>query len=170
MLRQQLTDGAHELAPRVNLKELRPPQWAPLVNPSQAIDDICRSLASQGLSFLVAAGDVNDHESITEGIPSNADVWQEERVGLVNLVWHRNVKLWPGYVPRSREVDQPDGLLLEQILGLRDIRWPPVPSSNFGDCSKYWPGWRTAFYLAPSRSARYFSSPISLHHAEATGP
>ena len=24
VLRQQLTDGAHELAPRVNLKELRP--------------------------------------------------------------------------------------------------------------------------------------------------
>ena len=59
VLRQQLTDGAHELAPRVNLKELRPPQGAPLVNPSKAIGDLCRSLASQGLSLFVAAGDVN---------------------------------------------------------------------------------------------------------------
>ena len=37
VLRQQLTDRAHELAPRVNLKEHRPPQGAPLVNPSKAL-------------------------------------------------------------------------------------------------------------------------------------
>ena len=49
VLRQQLTDGAHELAPRVNLKELRPPQGAPLVNPSKAIGDLYRSLASYGV-------------------------------------------------------------------------------------------------------------------------
>ena len=67
MLCQQLTDGAHELAPRVNLKELRPPQGARLVNPSKAIGDLCRNLASQGLSLFVAAGEVNDRESITEG-------------------------------------------------------------------------------------------------------
>ena len=60
VLRQQLTDGAHELAPWVNLKELRPPQGAALVNPRQAIGDLCRGLASQGLSLFVAAGDVND--------------------------------------------------------------------------------------------------------------
>ena len=66
VLRQQLTDGAHELAPRVNLKELRPPQGTPLVNSSKAIGDLCRSLASQGLSLFVAACDVNDRESITE--------------------------------------------------------------------------------------------------------
>ena len=66
VLRQQLTDGTHELAPRVNLKELRPPQGATLVNQSKAISDLCRSLASQGHSLFVAAGDVNDRESITE--------------------------------------------------------------------------------------------------------
>ena len=70
VLRQQLTDGAHELPPRVNLKELWLPQGAPLVNPSKAIGDLCRSLASQGLSLFVAAGDVNDRESIAEGFPS----------------------------------------------------------------------------------------------------
>ena len=60
VLCQQLTDGAHELAPRVNLKELRPLQGAPLVNPSEAIGDLCRGLASHGLSLFVAAGDVKD--------------------------------------------------------------------------------------------------------------
>ena len=74
VLRQQLTDGAHELAPRVNLKEFGPPQGAPLVNPSKAIGDLCRSLASQGLSLFVAAGDVNDRESIAEGFLSYAVV------------------------------------------------------------------------------------------------
>ena len=67
VLRQQLTDGAHKLSPRDNLKEFWPPQGAPLVNPSKAIGDLCRSLASQGLSPFVAAGDVNDRESISEG-------------------------------------------------------------------------------------------------------
>ena len=61
VLRQLLTDGTHELLPL---------QGAPLVNPGKAIGDLCRSLASQGLSLFVAAGDVNDRESITEGFPS----------------------------------------------------------------------------------------------------
>ena len=52
LLRQQLTDGAHELTAGVNLKELRPPQGAPLVNRGKAIGDLCRSLPSQGLASL----------------------------------------------------------------------------------------------------------------------
>ena len=83
VLRQQLTDGAHELTAGVNLKELRPPQGAPLVIPDKAIGDLCRSYASQGLGLFVAAGDVNDRESITEGFPSYAVVWQEEQVCLM---------------------------------------------------------------------------------------
>ena len=42
---QQLVHRIHELAPRVNLQEFGPL----LVNPSQAIGELCRSLASQGL-------------------------------------------------------------------------------------------------------------------------
>ena len=76
----KLTDRAHELAPRVNLKEPRLPQRAPLVNPSKAIGDLCRSLVSQGLSLFVATSDVNDHEIITEGFLSFAVVWQKEKV------------------------------------------------------------------------------------------
>ena len=66
VLRQQLTDGAQELTVGINLKELRPPQGTPLVNPSKAIGDLYRSLASHGLSLFVAAGAVNDRESITK--------------------------------------------------------------------------------------------------------
>ena len=118
VLRQQLTDRAHELAPRVNLKELRPPQGALLVNPSKAIGDLCRSLASQGLILFVAAGDVNDRESIKEGFLSYAIVWQEEQVCFMELVWYRYVKFWPWYVSLSRQIDLPDGLLFEAVLGL----------------------------------------------------
>ena len=90
VLRQQLTDGAHELAPRVNLKELRPPKGAPLVYPSRP-SATSRILASQVLSLFVAAGDVNDRENITEGFLSYANVWQEEQVCLMDLVWYRHV-------------------------------------------------------------------------------
>ena len=51
---EQLAHRTHELAPRVNLKELRPPQGALLVNPRQSIGDLCRCLASQRLSLFVA--------------------------------------------------------------------------------------------------------------------
>ena len=117
VLRQQLSDGAHEPAPRVNLKELRPPQGAALVNPIEAIGDLCRSLASQGLSLFVAAGDVNDRESIMEGFLSYAVVWQEEQVCLINLVWYRHVKFRPWYMSWRRQIDLPDGLLFEPVLG-----------------------------------------------------
>ena len=118
VLRQQLTDGAHELAPRVNLKELRTPQRAPLVKPGKAISDLCRSLASQGLSLFVAAGDVNDRESLTEGFLTYAIAWQEEQVYLMDLVWYRHVKFRPRHVSWSRQIDLPDGLLFEPVLGL----------------------------------------------------
>ena len=116
--RQQLTDAAHKLAPRANLKKLRPLQGALLVNPSKGIGDLCRSLASQGLSLFVAACDVNDRDSITEDFPSYAVVWQEEQVGLMDLVWYRHVKFRPWYVLWSRQKDLPGGLLLEPVLGL----------------------------------------------------
>ena len=118
VLRQQLTDGAHELTTGINMKKLWPPQGASLVNPSKTIGDLCRSLASQGLSLFVAAGDVNDRESITEGFPSYAVVWQEMQVGLMDLVWYRHVKFRPWYVSWSRQIAMPDGLLLEPVLGL----------------------------------------------------
>ena len=114
VLRQQLTDGAHELAPRVNLKELQPPQGVPLVNPSKAIATSAAVLLVRGS----AAGDVNGRESITEGFLSYAIVWQEEQVCLMDLVWYRYVKFRPWYVSWSRQIDLPDGLLFKPVLGL----------------------------------------------------
>ena len=92
---EQLAHCTHEFAPRVNLKELRPPQGAPLVNPSQAIGNLCRGLASQRLSLFVARGNINDRESVAEGSPPYAVVWQKEQIRLVDLVGHRHVKLRP---------------------------------------------------------------------------
>ena len=53
VLRQQPTDGAHEFVPRVNLKELRSPQRAPLVNPSKAISDPAAVLLVRGSASLL---------------------------------------------------------------------------------------------------------------------
>ena len=64
VLCQQLVHRTQELAPRVNLKELRPPQGASLENLSQAIGDLFCSLACERLSLLEAAGDVNDRVSV----------------------------------------------------------------------------------------------------------
>ena len=119
VLCQQLTNGVHEFTAGVSLKELRPPQEAPLVNPDKAIGDLCRSLASQGLSLFVAAGDVNDRKSITEVFfPSFEVVRQEEQVCLKDLFWYRHVKFRPWYVSWSRQIDLSDGLLLAPVLGL----------------------------------------------------
>ena len=112
MFGEQLAHRTHELAPRVNLKELRSPQGAP----SQAIGDLCRSLTTQGLSLLVAAGDVNDSESVAEGFPSYAVVWQKEQIRLVALVRRGDVEFWSWYVPWGRAVDLPDACFLSQSL------------------------------------------------------
>ena len=36
----------------------------------------------------------------------------------MDLVWYRHVKFRPWYVPWSRQIDLPDGLLLELVPGL----------------------------------------------------
>ena len=111
---EQLAHRTHELAPRVNLKELRPPQGAPLVNPSQAIGNLCRGLASQRLSLFVARGHINDRESVAEGFPPYAVVWQKEQIRLVGLVRRGDVKLRPRYA----QWGMPNGLPFEPVLGL----------------------------------------------------
>ena len=83
VLCQQLAHCTHELAPRVNLKELRPLQRPPSVDPRQSIGDLCRGLASQRLSLFVAWGYINDPESVAEGFPPYAVVWQKEQIRLV---------------------------------------------------------------------------------------
>ena len=60
VLCQQLAHPAHELAPRVNLKELRPLQWPTSVDPRQSIGDLCCGLAGQRLNLFVTWGYIND--------------------------------------------------------------------------------------------------------------
>ena len=93
VLRQQLTDAAHELAPRVNLKELRPLQGAPLVNPSKARERNGR--------FSVLCGRLARRAGRLDG-PRLAPPRQTS--ALVCAV--------------GREVDLPDSLLFETVLGL----------------------------------------------------
>ena len=98
LFRQHLADCAHELSPRVNLEKLGPLQWPPSVDPRQGIGDLCCGLASQRLSLFVAAGDVNDRESIAKGLPPHAAMQQKEQVSFMDLVWLADIKL------RARDV------------------------------------------------------------------
>ena len=77
----------------------------------------------------------------------------------MDLVGHRHVKLRPRYAPWGRQIDLPDGLPFEPVLGLlfSHLR---APSSSLGGCSI---GQRA--YCRPW----YSSSPMSLQHADATG-
>ena len=168
MLCQQLTHCTNELSSRVNLKELRPPLGTPLVNPSQAIGDLCRSLANQRLSLLVAAGDVNDRESIAEGFSSYTVVWQEEQVGLMDLVWKPPRQI-SAVVCAFEQVESQSLACCSVTLAAAERFLMPVPFSIFWGCNKCPEGEQIASYLPPSRSARYSNSPISLKHSEATG-
>ena len=168
---EQLAHRTNELAPRVNLKELRPPKWAPLVNPSQAIGNLCRGLASQRLSLFVARDHINDRESVAEGFPPYAVVWQKEQIRLVGLVRRGDVKLRPRYAPwAGRKICQM-ACLLSQSLACCSVTFAAdasfsmagAPSSSLGGCSI---GQRAC---CRPLLLRYSSSLTSLQHAEATG-
>ena len=118
VLCQQLAHRTHELAPRINLKELRPLQRPPSADPRQSIGDLCRGLASQRLSLFVAWGYIDDRENVAEGFPPYEVVWQKEQIRLVDLVGHRHVKLRPRCAPWCGQIDLPDGLPFELVLGL----------------------------------------------------
>ena len=117
VLSKELANWPHKFTSRVNLKKLGPLQRPSSVDTRQGIGDLCCALASQRLSFLVAAGNVHDRESILISPPSHAVVRKEKEVSLMDLVWHPDIKLRSRYVPWSRQVDLPDSLLLEPVLG-----------------------------------------------------
>ena len=147
--------------------------WAtsmfPSVDPRQGISGLCCGLASERFSLFVADGDINDRESIAKGLPPHAVVCQKEHIRLMDLVWRGDVEFWSWNVPWSRQIDLPDSLLLEPVLGLLlsllwlRVFWSPlilpVASGAVVNASK----------LPPSRSARYSSKLISLQQASATG-
>ena len=90
----------------------------------------------------------------------------------MDLLGHHNVKLRPRYAPWGRQIDLPDGLPFEPVLGLllshlccrRQLLdgCEPLPGASWG-CSI---GQRA--YCRPLL-LRYSSSPTSLQHADATG-
>ena len=116
VLSKELANWPHKFTSRVNLKKLGPLQRPSSVDTRQGIGDLCCALASQRLSFLVAAGDVHDRESILISPPSHAVVRKEKEVSLMDLVWHPDIKLRSRYVPWSRQVDLPDSLFLQPVL------------------------------------------------------
>ena len=166
MFGEQLAHRAHELTPRVNLEKLRPLQCPPSVDARQSIGDLFSLFCGQRLGLFVARGHINDRESIAEGFPPNAVVWQKEQIRLVDLVGHRHVKLRPRYAPWGRQIDLPDGLPFEPqspLLKTPASRWLQAPSSSLGGCSI-----ELRAYCRPLL-LRYSSSLTSLQHADATG-
>ena len=119
MFCQKLACRTHKFASRVNLEKLGPLQRPPFVDARQGIGDLCCGLASKRLSLLEAAGNIDDCESIFVHLfaPGKAVMGKKQQVRLVDLVWHTDIKLWAWDFSGSREVDLPDGLLLEPVLG-----------------------------------------------------
>ena len=174
VLCQQLADRAHELTAGVNLEKFRPLQWPPSVDPRQSIGNLCGGLASQRLSLFVASGYINDRESVAEGFPPHTVVWQKEQIRLVYFIWHCHVKLRPLYAPWGRQIDLPDSLPFEPVLGLlfshlgcrRQLLdgCEPLQVASRG-CSIFSPGSCRLVALL----LWYSSSLMSLQHADATG-
>ena len=98
VLCQQLASRTHELTSRVNLEKLGPLQGPPFVDALESGRDLSRGLACHGLGFLIAAGNVNERESVLIRFPPDLVVWNENEVSLVDLIWLTDVK------PRARAV------------------------------------------------------------------
>ena len=183
VLCQELVHPTHELAPRVNLKQLRPLQGPPFVDARQGIGDLCSAFASQRLSLLVAAGDVNDRESIARGLPLHAIVGKKEQICLVDFIWYPDIKLRSRYVSWSRQVDLPDCLSLQPVLshifrnlGCRRQMFdgcdslPIAPGAIIDPCQLCCQAgvhWHTVSIAL--LYAKYSTSPSNLQHVEATG-
>ena len=117
MFRQQMIECAHELAPRVNLEELRPLQRSPPVNAGQCFGHLFGHFCSQRLSSFESAGDVDHGKGILTCFAFDLIMRQKEEVSLVDLLRRGGVEFWSWNVPWSREVDLSDDLLLQPAPG-----------------------------------------------------
>ena len=113
---KELANCPHKFASRVHLHYLGPRQRPPFVDARQGICDLCCALGGQRLRLLVPRGNVDYGQGVLIGLPSHAVVGKEKEVGLMDLIWHLDIKLWSRYVPRRRYVDLPDGLFLQPVL------------------------------------------------------
>lgn len=62
--------GSREFAPKVHPQQLRPRQWAALVNRLQSFRDFCRIFGGQSLSLFVTAGDDDNDQRVFENFSS----------------------------------------------------------------------------------------------------
>ena len=116
VLCQELVHRSHKFASRVNLEKLGPLQRPPFVDARQGIGDLCCGLACKRLSFLEAAGDMDDRESILICLPPHAIVGEKQEVGLVHLIGGGHIELRAWDPPWRRQVYLPDGLFLQPVL------------------------------------------------------
>ena len=116
VLFHQFRDSTHEFAPGVDLQHLRPGQRAVLVGGQKSFRDFIRIFRSQGFGLFVAAGDIDNGESVFENFAPTRElvVRQKKKIRLVDLVGcghvesrSRNVS-WRGeeYLP-ERLPDKP---------------------------------------------------------------
>ena len=168
VLGKELANCPHKFASRVHLQQLGPLKRPPCVDARQGIGDLCCALASQRLGLLVPRGNVDYGESILIGPPTNAVVGKKEQVGLVDLIWHPDIKLWSRYAPPRRQVDLPDGLSLEPVLS-HIFRGPGSRRQLLDGC--YSPPVAPGAIIAShgARVAMYSRSPTNLKDSDAKG-
>ena len=122
---EQLIDCAHELAPGVDLEQFWPLQRALSVDARQIFSNLFSLFCSQRLGLLLARGNVNDGECILVCLSTSrqAVMWQKEQVSLVDLVRRGDIEFWSWNLSWGREVNLPDGLLLQPAPGhiFRDL-------------------------------------------------
>ena len=101
---------SHKLAPRVNLQHLWPRQRAAPVNRLKSFRNFTSVFRCQRLSFFVAAGDVDNSESVFV-------IRQKKKVRLVDRIRRRYVEFWTRNIARRGEIDLPKSLFDQPLLG-----------------------------------------------------
>jgi len=111
-----------ELAPRVDLQQLRPRQRAALVNRLKSFRNLRRVFGGQRLCLFVTAGDVDNSQRVfvsfsTFTFTREFVVREKKKVRLVDRVRRRYVEFGPWNVSRRGEIDLPEGLFDKPLLG-----------------------------------------------------
>ena len=104
VFREQLIHRAHKLTAGIHLKQFRPIQRAPAINPFQSSCHFSSLFCGQRFGRFVSRGDINHGEGALEGFTGarGAIMWKIPNIGLVNGVWKRNIEFRSWYVPRGR--------------------------------------------------------------------
>ena len=112
VLCKERANCTHQLASGLILEKLGPRQGPPFVEALDSGRQLSRRLAGQGLGLFLAAGNLNEHESVVLRFSPHFILWKEKEVGMVDLVQLADVKPKAREVPRGGKIDLPKGLLL----------------------------------------------------------